>query len=72
MIGVGTPGGRLGLMSMSHCWSNRADKGGPNVQKLVMQRPKDRHREDVEQDTGDEWCVMGVCRKRQIRIHVYA
>ena len=60
-------------MSIRHSESNSADKEEPNVQELDIQSPKNRRREDVEQDTGDEWQVMGVCRKRtDIRIHVYA
>ena len=72
-IGVGKQGGRLVLISMSHCGSNRADKGEPNVQELGLQSPMDRHRGDGEQDTGDDWRMMRFCRKwREVRIHVYA
>ena len=51
-IGFCRKGARLGLMSMSNCERNRADKGGTNVRELVIHSLKDRHREDGEQDTG--------------------
>lgn len=40
---------------MRDCESQRADKGGPNARKLVMQSRNDSRRHEDEKDTGVGW-----------------
>lgn len=64
-IGVCKKDGRLGLMPMSHCESNRIDKGYPNVREAAAQSPKDIHRDDAEQDMVVQWRGDGSQNKKE-------